>query len=375
MKVLLAYSHVDALAALRLLAWMDFIDGKPEHLLVISTIMATRTPAHKVINELLAEKYPQAERWTLPDQKEVGWPRACTHMFARSIEHAKDDIFWLEPDCVPMTSDWFKRLDAAYNAAGTVFMGRRVPSGVNHPEHMTGVAFYGKNWRSVAPDLGNPNAGRIGAWDVDQAPKTLTAFTETRLIQHDWIRNKGGAEVDTSKLEPGIALYHQCKTGFLMKHLRPDFTTDTLTSRCQLVTTSNTRTMNFYLTTNTAKPVQAAGKTFPFEPAEYMVATHSWWGTYKTDKADEIAVLDELAARGLIDVISEEDYQKLEVKKKRQSGSLNLIFSQNAHGFQESKPVPAASPAASPAAEPSHVSRMVETTEDILSPKRGRNRK
>lgn len=90
----------------------------------------------------------------------------------------------------------------------------------------------------------------------------------------------------------------------------------------------------YYLTQNAAKAVEVAGKKFVFEPAEFFSPTNSWWGTLAAEDPADIEALDAAAAKGLVEKLSEDDYAKFEVKKKKPSVSPNLIALKQWHAPQ-----------------------------------------
>lgn len=360
MKLVIAYSHVDALAALRLLCWVKYLGGVSVPLLVVASRRASRLPIHQKICAMVRENYPGAEVHIPADEDERGWPRSATHLFARSIQAAKDDVFWLEPDCVPIREGWFEALHAEFRKAGTPFVGRLVPKAPTHPDHMTGVAFYGKNWQKAAPNLCTILETGTGAWDVDRAPEILPHFTATRLIQHKWVRHLTNQRVPPESIAKETVVYHQCKTGQLMSELRPEFRTAALTARWLPVTTGNTMT-KYYQTTNASRVVEAAGKQIRFEPTEFLPATNSTWGIYATSDEPEIIALDTLVSMGRIYEITEREYGLADLKKKSLNVKPSLIELKPWHGPQSGAPRPAAVPVAV-APEP-------EPLDEVLAPK------
>lgn len=353
MKIVIAYSHKDADAARRLLCWLKFLGGVPVPLLVVATVRASRFLINGEIRDLVHSEFANSEHWVLPDEDERGWPRSSTHIFTRALAHANDDIFWLEPDVVPLREGWFEALLKEWEAAGTTFVGRFVPKGKQNPDHMTGVAFYGKNWKSVVPNLCTINEKGTGAWDVDRAPEILKNFTPTKLIQHRWVRDQADQRVPISSIESDAVVYHQCKSGTLMHALRPEFKNAPLTQKCYPVTTSNPAMSKFYQTQNAAKAVEVDGRKFTFEPAEYFSPSASWWGTLKAETPEDAAALDVAVSRGLAEEITEEDYDKMEVKKNRPQRASNSIGLPNFHGLSEApkRPVEPAATVEKPALE------------------------
>ena len=81
----------------------------------------------------------------------------------------------------------------------------------------------------------------------------------------------------------------------------------------------------FYLSQAAQKPVVSGKSKFNFEPCEFFNPTSSWWGIYGTEVEEEIQILDELVAKGVLQSINEEEFKTWYSKKKNPSTSHNLI--------------------------------------------------
>jgi hypothetical protein len=124
-------------------------------------------------------------------------------------------FLWIEPDCVPVKSDWLHLISHAYQSGGKPFMGNVVDSFINQhtrtrvPRHMTGNAVYPDKAYLHAPRLmeaaGTP-------WDVYAAEQILPKCHLTDLFQHEFrapeIRTLN--EFNTI-IKPNTALYHSDK--------------------------------------------------------------------------------------------------------------------------------------------------------------------
>jgi hypothetical protein len=317
MKLAIAYSHADIHMAFRLLVWIARL-GKIKHpLLVMASQRASRLPRHQDIAALLKEEFPNHQHLVCKTENEKGWPDSATHLFGETIEAADDDIFWLEPDCVPMYTGWFDDLVKEYRKAGKTFMGALVPHVPGRcPTHMSGVAFYGKNWRAVAPLLPviQHGPGKMGAWDVDCCDEVLADFQATELVQHSWKRFDKDRGVRLDAVNPGTAVYHQCKDGELFVQIDPEFYFAPLTRKWLPVTTGNIMT-HYFLSKSTKSPVQLGGRKFQFEPCEFSTNTNSWWGVIKVSEPAEVDLLKSFAEQRRISEITAEDYQRWISKK------------------------------------------------------------
>ncbi len=323
MHLVIPFSHKDLNQARRLLLWLKHtgFSGFPVTL-AVSQFAAKSSAGKQVIS--LGREFFGAELFVPHDENERGWPWSATHLFQRTLAHMKDDFFWLEPDCVPMYDGWFDDLVAEYEASGEVFMGRLVemPEGLV-PNHMTGCAFYGKRWREVYPTMADPIKG-CGAWDVDMAPVILKHFESTNQIHHEWKRPDAKHVASVADVEPGVALFHQCKTGTIMSELDPEFNEWALTElkARHFIYDNMTR---YFLTKNASKTVFAGGKTFHFEPVTYFAPTSSFWGVYQTDDESEGLALESVAQAGHISQLNEVDYAEfLEKKKKTPASPVSL---------------------------------------------------
>ena len=88
--------------------------------------------------------------------------------------------------------------------------------------------------------------------------------------------------------------------------------------------------VKFYLSTRSAR-VTTSGRTFDFEPADYFEPTNSWWCIYRAEDPIEIAILSAAVSQGLIEEISEADYDHYESKKKITPFLGNIVHLKNRH--------------------------------------------
>lgn len=367
MKLAIAYSHTDVRLALRLLLWIKHLGGIKHPLIVVATQRAAKSEPHRRIAALLAEEFPGAEHVVCPTEDERGWPHSCTHLFGETLRAANDDIFFLEPDAVPMRKGWLDRLVAEYRKAGTPFMGAIVPKGKTCPEHMSGIAFYPREWAKYAPKLGAPQKKGMGAWDVDNAEHVLPHTTPTKSIQHMWVRNYDSHAIDLKVVLPETEVFHQSKDGGLFDQIDPSFAGAALTLQWCPVTTSNSMKPRYFLTENVSVELPIKGKKVTFEPVQYFNATNSWWGVVEVTDPDIATALQPFADAGRILEISADDFDKYMVKKKT---GTKLLTSTPLNGPLDPAPVvPVAAPAA-----PTAPAKPATTLDQVLKPRSVRSR-
>jgi hypothetical protein len=316
----IAYSHKDAEAAARLLAYLRYKKCKAP-LFIFCT---------KIADKLLITR--KIRKWhtvhVVPDENELGWPVSATHLFVRTLQATDKDVLWVEPDCVPLTDDWFERINSEWENCSKPFMGNQVDANASTPAHMTGTAIYGSNWRKYCPELESSivrDATHCGAWDVDCRENLLKNYQRTYLIQHFWHRFDITKELP---VDPRAVLFHQCKTGSLMYQRDPDFfsSSEYLTFFPKLTITN--RMLKFYQVANARIPLKVAGRTFQFEQTEMLGG--SVWGTYKTSDAEEIRLLDSMVMVGRVYELTDDEFAIQEDKKKvRQQVSNVIVFPQS----------------------------------------------
>lgn len=223
MIVVTAISHRDIECATRLAHWLKFLSGKDggslkqAAWLIVANPLANRRQRMAELLTVAQETFGETYLLALDSVDESGWPKSCNAMFRASLchveEHWQDDMFWLEPDAVLLTPEWLAVIQSEFDVArisGKSFMGAHVPHRINH---MSGVAVYGKNWRDVAPSLVD---AATEAWDTFAAHQVVPHAHFTPAIQHKFhgpkIRSLGF-------LSPGAVIFHQDKTGELIKRL------------------------------------------------------------------------------------------------------------------------------------------------------------
>ena len=336
MKLVLAASHTDIKAALRLMGWLGWLSEKNdrsmlnESVLLVVSRRASRYPKFKELCWLAARIFGEARCYVPETEYEHGWPGAANWMFQKALEHVErhfpDDIFFLEPDGMPITPDWYDRIQGEWldaQAKGKTFMGAYVPHDVNH---MTGIAVYGKNWRKVAPSL--INVPDNDAWDTHAGKETVPNAHLTKLIQHVFRRHDPGWGVPSlGILDRNAVLFHQDKMGRLPALLDQAY----YSGQCrvhplfsyELLGREDAVMRKFYYAANVTKAIVAHGKRFPFEACRIHGGAIP--GSYSTEVETDQAALAELTGNPATGVteLPKEEWESVTKKKAPMPQHLN----------------------------------------------------
>lgn len=367
LKLVIAISHVDLRQAMRLMGWIGFLSSKNGNsmlgescLLVVSRRATQFEEKFKQLCWLTAKIFREARCYVPDTEHEPGWPGAANWMFAQSLLHVEqnfgDDIFFLEPDGVPIRPSWWEEIEGEWSTAraeGKNFMGNLVP---HHQNHMTGIAVYSAEWRKYAPALAE--CPDIYAWDTYAAPQVLPHMHQTNLIQHLFHRHEPGWSIPClGALDGRSCVFHQDKHGKLIYLLdtqryggecgeHPLFSYRGLEGR-------ELAMRKFYYSQNATLPKKAHNIEIRFEQLEPFGGAIP--GAYTTEDEGEQMALVELTSNPATGVseISQEDWEK--ATKKKSPSSLNPPTSSP---FKSSLPAAAMlpTPSRSPAelvAEPS----------------------
>ena len=140
MLVTIAYFPGDRDQAVRLADWMNELGSYPNHELFI-------------LRDARCEPIPQLGK-TFGSTKEIlahaqidGWPEGANYFFRTITAILANQtggpryFLWMEPDCIPLISDWLDKIEAEFLACKKPFMGDRVEV-ENIPLHMSGVGVY-----------------------------------------------------------------------------------------------------------------------------------------------------------------------------------------------------------------------------------------
>jgi len=134
---------------------------------------------------------------------------------------------WMEPDCVPLVSDWLDRLEAGYKSADKPFFGAEV---TQPKRRLSGVAMYPAMVVSFLrhrklSDL-SERSQRGEAFDAYFAPEWLQFSGFTNLIQNVALQSRNPDVSPTFKDSESLSLidleavlFHRCKDGTLIDRL------------------------------------------------------------------------------------------------------------------------------------------------------------
>lgn len=298
---------------------MGFLSGKNGHdlqaesILLVPSAPAAQHAFHLPIAHSAQETFGNCIV-TIPPWFEKGWPDSCNHMFAYALEFIEreklGDMFWMEPDCVPLTADWYAKIKAEWTtakAAGKRFWGKRFKK--PYPG-MSGVGIYGENWREVAPNLVSVPKGK--AWDMFAAPQIAPHMHDSVSFINAWKPKYKNRQLDAMPI--GAVLYHQDKTGALIKQVDAlKFQGECFQGKNDIVDFISTMS-RFYKSTNASAPQKAAGLEIKFTPCEQVV--DHWTGVYEAKTEPEIVALTELTGKKKsITEISAEEFQAYMQKK------------------------------------------------------------
>lgn len=310
MIVGLAFCHKDAPAALRLLRiaemWIKAKGPKldAETIVLASTRIGAKHSLSPEIEETAKRMFGVVRRFVPDGSNENGWPQAVNFIFRETLTYVErefhEDLFWIEPDCVLVSPNWYARFETEYYAEGKPFMG----CVVNRPnKHMNGVGIYGKDWRSLAPKLVE---ARNEPWDVYSSDQMMPHVHHTRLLQHIW----KPPHLSPEMISPGAAIFHQDKDGLLARSLDNEFWGGTLF--CQETSTQMKR---FFYTDNATRPRKGSGYEFVFEPVQMVGGTPT--GVLEVSDEGQCLVLASLAEdpRSGVREIPEAEYQGYLSKK------------------------------------------------------------
>lgn len=216
MLVALAYCQQDQANAQRLLDWIDELGPYPNHQLLL--FRERQSQSVRLPKGITIEESTFIDSWN-------SWPISTTNAFqsvARHIEYnSRQPFLFLEPDCVPLTSDWLDAIEAEYKRAGRPFMGAYVPQNGDVPEHLSGVSVYPGEvikyaGQALMLDDGAP-------WDTAVGNAIVMQAHCTDLIQHHW-RHSGFKSMEEvrGRITSECRLWHSDKSGSLIELLRKE---------------------------------------------------------------------------------------------------------------------------------------------------------
>lgn len=187
--------------ALRLGKWINRLSGGAkvaEKVLLVSSFDTTIDPE---LTAIWAKSFNEVKsiKLRISPNLEFGqnpWPKAPNHQFLSVLEYINgqrpdvDAFYYMEPDNLPVSSDWFAKLKAEYEACGMPLMGARskwIPGEHKGIEghHMIGTGIYPQNaWAKFKffeeMQRKEPNE----PWDAHLAALTNPICYFTDLIAH-----------------------------------------------------------------------------------------------------------------------------------------------------------------------------------------------
>jgi hypothetical protein len=240
LTVCIAYCSKDIHLVPPLLAWMKELrrgihDG-PKYCCGCLLVADSVLPREKVveINSLAKELFLHVSTIAanVPPEKQ-NWPAGANTMFHETakqiLECYKTPWLWLEPDAVPLRSDWLEKIAGEYELQPRRFMGNFITS--DQPglpaTHMSGVAVYPAD---AFPAIRGYCNGSL-AFDMAMAHYVVPRGTDTPLIQNHWgdtdlppkFSDVATGEVNVVTLDfirKDAVIFHRCKDGSLIELLR-----------------------------------------------------------------------------------------------------------------------------------------------------------
>lgn len=239
MITVLNYCHTDRDQALNLLRWIGQLGGVSNHEIILQSNQQVLRDGTQ--NELIVEAkkhFGNVEHFTPFTEDERGWPQSPNHGWLEAVIHMRELFakraansvlpawLWLEPDCVPIKSNWLDALEAEYKEANKGFLAAEV----THPRRrLSGVALYPA---IVSRYLRHRRLGDLStrsdkgdAWDAYYSPEWIEFTHFTKLIQQMHWHSPEVAPTfpdqdSLSIIHPETLLWHRCKDGTLIERLQ-----------------------------------------------------------------------------------------------------------------------------------------------------------
>lgn len=156
---------------------------------------------------------------------ERGWPIAPNAMFRSVCRHMfnleKGHYLWLEPDCVPLASDWITSIAAEHAAKCSpkthAFLGNLM-YGKDGTAFISGVAVYHQNSPMFIPSA---LFAEKAPWDLVSGFEMIKHTAEASTIKNIWGNSRTEEPVvSLSDLDPAVKLFHRNKSGSLIPEVR-----------------------------------------------------------------------------------------------------------------------------------------------------------
>ena len=215
MILTIAYCRKDIISTYNLMNWIQFLsskngnDLKSEKLLLIPNEVVVNKGISKTIINTANNTFgkvivnPSSKDWD-----HFGWPISCNLIFSHAIRTATqslgDDMFWLEPDAIPINKAWYSDIkNQYYNEAvpnNKHFMGHI------HTIHMSGNGIYGKEALDICPLL---TEAYQEAWDTFVGQNILPYTLHTSFIRDSYLHPyKYYGKINL----PEVRVMHRCKS-------------------------------------------------------------------------------------------------------------------------------------------------------------------
>lgn len=321
MTLVICYCVDDLPRMLRLFKWMLFLESKngdssslsKATCLLVASCNAGKRAWHKEIVKLAKLIFGKIIVEIRDAEDGRGWPAATNSAVQAGLHFAKQhnlgDIFFLEPDCVPLKKDWWDHMLDQWSIAKKLkktFMGSMVDNRPGIRPHLTGNAAYGKNWLAVAPKIATAEKE---AWDIFAADQILpNAHFIDGLLQHRW-RDAFKPEI----LSQNAVLYHCDKDGKVIEaadqlHFKGECSKHKTFSYLNLP--EEPVVMRYFYSTNLSVPTGVSWT------AVDMIGG-SWRGIFSTQEKSTAEKLEKLVAArpGIVSEITEAEFEEI-VKKK-----------------------------------------------------------
>lgn len=235
--VVLPFCQKDSKLALDLLTWIAELGKWPDNpLLLVADSRLTKLDweAHaKVASTIFKSVAVISTPFALPDEK---WPIGANWSFETAAKHIslliKQPWLWLEPDATPLKSGWLGEIEAEYEKAGKLFMGKLFqPKTAGLPIFMmSGVGVY-------PPELPKRMFQRLvsqrgKAWDVSCADLIVPQshhstlfwnFHNSKLQPTFMLKKREDSPVNAIALDDlplRAVIAHCCKDGSLIRCLQ-----------------------------------------------------------------------------------------------------------------------------------------------------------
>lgn len=332
MIIALPYCHKDIRQAYKVVCWMSFLSQengdsmRQEQILLIPSRHAAQKAIHKDLLAVSTKTFGKAHCHVPATENEEGWPVSCNFMFREALFHVEqffpgEDMFWMEPDAVPLQPRWFNIIKLEWARAwssGERFMGAFVQT---PSKHMSGVGVYPINWRKWCPSLADESPE---PWDIRCAPAIMPNACFTPLIRHrvEVVPITRCDQFDhraPSNMLPNVkpCVYHKDKDCAIPALLDAEHYGGRAEAQFHFsrIPTSERVPMKFYMAQNISRLIRSQGHAFAFDSIGIFGGAHQ--GVFATENESEVIALDALAGNPAsgVTAISQSDYEGTTKKK------------------------------------------------------------